>query len=232
MVSACSKEVIEDEIEIYTHETSEEILVENEDLELHFDPTTTHFKLVKKSTGYEWYSNPPEADADTTAQVTAKDALKSTMTLRYNTESGSATTMNNYKLSIEEGYYSYEKIDNGIKVNYSIGNIEQEYLIPLAVPEDRFLEFYDAMSKSAQGMVINNYTIVDIEKLEGAEKEEAIGKFPDIEEVKRVYVLRDSTQEYMKEMTEEFFAEVNYTYEDYLEDKERYPIFSPGKSCI
>ena len=49
-------------------------------------------------------------------------------------------------------------------------------------------------------------------------KEEAIGKFPDIGRSKKGLCSRDSTQEYMKEIGG-VFAEVNYTYEDYLEDK-------------
>ncbi len=124
VVSACSKEAVEEEFEIYSYDTlvEDEVVIENDNLEFHFDPVTTHFNIIKKSTGYTWYSNPKDSDTDVLAQGINKKDLEATLTLKYNTESGSATTMNNFGSSIEKGNFTYELLENGVKVNYTIGD--------------------------------------------------------------------------------------------------------------
>ncbi|NLO08812.1 MAG: hypothetical protein GX129_02970 [Clostridiales bacterium] len=220
VTSACSKEVEEDSIEVYSYDeiTEKEVILENDNLELHFFPETTQFYIVKKSTGYIWRSNPE----NTSDQGGFRKELESTITLRYNTESGSKTLLNNYGLSIEKGNYSYEIIDNSIKVNYTVGNVNKVYYIPKAVPESRFLEFYDKMSKSAQNQISMSYRIYDLNKLRKTDDRDAlIAAYPDLE-VEPVYVMMDGTPDYLIAMAEEKFAEVGYTVEDYEIDAARY----------
>lgn len=220
VMSACSKEEVDDSIEVYSYDEidEKEIVLENDNLEFHFFPETTQFYIVKKSTGHIWRSNPE----DTSDQGGFRKELESTITIRYNTESGSKTLLNNYGLSIEKGNYTYEKLDNGIKVNYTIGNVNKVYYIPRAVPESRFLEFYDKMSKSAQNQISMSYRIYDIDNLRKSDDKDAlIAAYPDIVD-EPIYVLMDGTPDYLIEMAEEKFAEVGYTPEDYEIDEARY----------
>ncbi|MDD4113516.1 MAG: DUF5696 domain-containing protein, partial [Herbinix sp.] len=220
VTSACSKKVEEDNIEVYSYDeiTEKEVVLENDNLELHFFPETTQFYVLKKSTGYIWRSNPE----DTSDQGGFRKELESTFTLRYNTESGSKTLLNNYGLCIEKGNYSYEIKDNSIKVDYTVGDVNKIYYIPKAVPQSRFLEFYDKMSKSAQNQISMSYRIYDLNKLRKADDREAlIATYPDLE-VEPVYVIMDGTPDYLIEMAEEKFAEVGYTVQDYEIDAARY----------
>ncbi|MDD4113695.1 MAG: DUF5696 domain-containing protein, partial [Herbinix sp.] len=220
VTSACSKKVEEDNIEVYSYDeiTEKEVVIENDNLELHFFPETTQFYVLKKSTGHIWRSNPE----NTSDQGGFKKELESTFTLRYNTESGSKTLLNNYGLSIEKGNYSYEIKDNSIKVDYTVGNVNKIYYIPKAVPQSRFLEFYDKMSKSAQSQISMSYRTYDLNKLRKADDRDAlIAAYPDLE-VEPVYVLMDGTPDYLIEMAEEKFAEVGYTVQDYEIDAARY----------
>ncbi|MBH1941138.1 hypothetical protein I5677_09570 [Mobilitalea sibirica] len=228
VVSACSKEAVEEEIEIYSYDTldEEEIVFENDELEFHFIPETTHFYVVKKSTGYTWYSNPQDADSDTIATGMSKKDLNATISIKYNTESGSATQMNNYASSIEKGNFTYEKLENGVKVNYTIADIEKSYIFPAAVPESRFNEFFEKMDKSTQSQVLMSYQVYDINKPRPSDnKEELLELYPDYAN-EPVYVLREGTQEYLKQRTEEFFAAAGYTQEDYEIDAARYNVTS------
>ncbi len=220
VTSACSKKVEEDNIEVYSYDeiTEKEVVIENDNLELHFFPETTQFYVLKKSTGHIWRSNPE----NTSDQGGFKKELESTFTLRYNTESGSKTLLNNYGLSIEKGNYSYEIKDNSIKVDYTVGNVNKIYYIPKAVPQSRFLEFYDKMSKSAQSQISMSYRTYDLNKLRKTDDKDAlIAAYPDLE-VEPVYVLMDGTPDYLIEMAEEKFAEAGYTAEDYEIDAARY----------
>lgn len=224
VVSACSKEEINDEIVIYSYDTldEEEIVIENNSLELHFDPLTTHFYVVSKSTGYTWYSNPPDADNDPIAQGINKKELMATLSLKYNTESGTPTAMNNFGSSIEKGNYTYEVLDNGIKVQYTIADVDKVYIFPKAVPESRFNEFFLKLDKSAQSKVKMNFKVYDINKLgKKDDKDSLLATYPDLAN-ERMYVLREGIQEYLKQEIEDYFASVGYTQEDYEKDSERY----------
>lgn len=219
VLSACSKEVIDEDIEVYSYgDLEEEVVLENDNLEFHFFPETTQFQIVKKSTGYIWHSNPE----NTSDQGGFIKELESTITLRYNTESGSKTLLNNFGLSIEKGNYSYEIKDNTIKVNYTIGNVNKVHYIPKAVPASRFLEFFDKMSKSAQSQISMSYRIYDLNKLRKTDDKDAlIAAYPDLVN-EPVYVMMDGTPDYLIEMAEEKFAEVGYTPQDYEIDAARY----------
>jgi hypothetical protein len=220
VTTACSKEVEEESIEVYSHDeiSEKEVILENDKLEFHFFPETTQFYVVKKSTGFIWRSNPE----NTSDQGGFKKELDSTLTLRYNTESGSKTIMNNYALSIEKGNYSYEINGNKIIVKYTVGNVNKVYYVPRAVPASRFLEFYNKMSKSVQSQISMSYRVYDLNKLRKSDDREAlIAAYPDLE-VEPVYVMMDGTPEYLIKMAEERFAEVGYTPEDYEIDAARY----------
>lgn len=226
VVSACSKEIVEENIEVYSYDTldNEDLVVENDDLELHFNPTTTQFFVVNKKTGNKWYSNPQDIEEDVLAQGVAKKDLQATISIRYNTESGSPTVMNNYGSSIENGNYTYDVLENGkgIKVNYTIGNIDKVFYIPLAVPESRWAEFFDLIEKSKQSQILNSYKIYDINKLgKNDNKEQLLEKYPDLEN-ERIFELRSETKPFMKQKIEDFFAEVGYTSEDFEKDAEKY----------
>ena len=223
-LSACSKEAEQKEIEIYSYDTLEEdeVVYENENLEFHFDPVTTHFYVVKKSTGYTWYSNPQDIDTDTIAAGINKKDLNATISLKYNTESGSPTSMNNYGSSIEKGNFTYELLENGVKVNYTIGDLEKVYLLPAAVPETRFNEFFLQLNKSTQSQILMSYKVLDLNKLgEEDNKEELLATYPDLANEK-VYVIREGVQEYLKQKAEDAFASVGYTQAEYDKDAARY----------
>lgn len=234
VASACSKGVSEEEIPINSYDTLEEdeIVVENDNLALHFDPVTTHFSVVKKSTGDTWYSNPVDADSDVLAQGINKKDLNATVSLYYNTESGSPTFMNNFGSSIEKGNFTYEVLEDGIKVKYTIGDLEKVYIMPTAVPESRWNEFYTKMDPATQAKVIMNYKKYDINKLGKKDnKEELTALYPDIVN-EPIYVMREATQDYMKLNTETFFSAVGYTQADYELDLARYSVTSTSDKPI
>ena len=55
------------------------IVIENDDLKLTLDPTTTQFEIMVKETGKVWYSTPPDAANDMMALAAEKSKLQSTL---------------------------------------------------------------------------------------------------------------------------------------------------------
>ncbi|MBQ9120547.1 MAG: hypothetical protein IJY09_10940 [Lachnospiraceae bacterium] len=225
-VTGCGEaEAEEESVTIYGYvEDKKEYTLENEYLKLTLDPETTQFSLEEKETGKLWYSNPQDLSGETIANTAAKGGLQSTLMIQYSTSTGVTTTYNNFNYSIENGLYEIEELEDGLKVKYSIGNIERVYLMPTAVPESRMMEFYEKMEKKGKRQIDEYYRKYDINNLRSTDnKSELLEMYPDLE-TECVYVLRDGLQEYLKVKIEGYFAEVGYTQEDYELDAARYAI--------
>lgn len=200
--------------------TEEPVVVENDDLVLTMDPLTTQFSVKVKSTGAEWKSNPEEAADDSLALPEEKAKLQSTLLMTYSMEAGLETEFNSYGYSVQNGIYDIEQGDDYIRVNYSLGDVEKEYVIPPVITKDDFEAWTDKMEAKDKEIVQQYYKKYDINKLGKKDnKEELLANYPVLQD-SVIYVLRDTTKENMRREMEESFALAGYTYEDYLAHKE------------
>lgn len=216
-----NKEEAEEIIRVNAYEGSTEpIVVENDELKMTMDPGTTQFSVELKKTGKIWYSNPQDAETDTIALPAEKGNLQSTLVMTYSVDTGLKTTYNNYEYSIKNGIYEIEAGEDYIRVNYSIGNVEKEYVIPPVCTEENFDHWISLMDKNAVNMVKQYYKKYDINKLgKKDDKEQLLQNYP-ILETDVIYVLRDGTNDSLKTKMQGYFEEVGYTLEDYAADKE------------
>lgn len=209
------EEVHGDEPEVFYYEGDETpIVMENDQLAFEIDPATTHFKVTSKATGYEWLSNPVDAQKDPIALSDAKDFLQSTLVVAYSTSSGTID-MNNYRYSIDNKNYSIERLEDGsIKVNYVVGRIEKVYLVPQVMTKERYDMFMDAMGSKNKKKVQSNYTLYEPSKLDSKKnKDEIIAKYPEVLN-QPLYILKEDTSESNKKKMEEYFIAGNYTAEE------------------
>lgn len=106
------------------------LVAENTNFALYMNETNSYFKVLDKSTGEFWESNPSVRDPwelDPTKPITnsAIDKQKSTLEISYFNQAGSLTTINNYQYSIshpesilnEEGEktFSIKYVENVVK---------------------------------------------------------------------------------------------------------------------
>ncbi len=193
--------------------------IKNEYLTFEFDPTTAHFTLTDKE-GNKYYSNPQGSDA-------VYKELQSTVVITYTDKKGVSTQLDNWKSSVEKGNYCYEVVDDKtIRVDFTIGNIEKVYIIPLAVPAERYNELFDKLSPEAQKEIKGSYKQLNYDKLKDkgdGELEKMLKLYPDLEE-HDIVILRDNTQEWKKELAEQYFAEVGYDQEQYEADLALYGV--------
>ena len=203
-------------------EDTEEIVLENDFLELRFLPQTAGIVLRDKASGSQWYSSPQNAAMDRGADVVTMQLMQSQFSLQYADVSGVGETLYSNTQSIERGFYEYEIIDGSLEVRYTIGNISRSFFIPPAVPEERMLTYLNQMETDDRRKIEASYRLYDIDNLRPSDnRADLLSRYPDLAREK-IYVIRDNTQDYMKEQFEEFFAAVGYTREDYYEDAERY----------
>lgn len=193
--------------------------MENDKLLFTLDPNTTQFSLLDKASGYTWYSNPTDIDADPIALKAEKERMKSTLLMTYSTNAGIITIFNNFNYSIENGIYEVLKQDDGsIRINYTIGKVQKTYYIPIAIPEVRMDELTSTMSKSEKRKATDIYRKYDLNKLKASDDRAAlIATYPSLEEGP-MYIMRDGTAEHMKSKVQGYFEAVGYTPEDYYAD--------------
>lgn len=200
-----------------------DLILENDELLLTMNSATTQFSLTVKDSGEVWYSNPDGAADDSIALPIEKKKLQSTVLLTYSTQNGVDTLFNNYEYSIAKELYEIETGDDYIKVCYSLGDLDKEYVIPLVIEEERMDAYTSQMGSKESIMISEYYKKYDINKLsksDAAKKDELIARFP-VMETSVIYVLRDTVKDNIKTKMEQFFGEVGYTYEEYLADKEK-----------
>ena len=184
---------------------------------------TTQFSVTMKETGETWTSNPEGAAEDSAALEIEKNKLQSTVLLTYSTQNGVDALLDNYEYSIAKGIYEIETGDGYIKVNYSIGDLEQEYVVPLVMEEDRMEEYLSKMGQRESLMIGEYYKkldINDLSKSDKAAKDELTARYPSMETTV-IYVLRDNVKASIQTKLQQYFEEAGYTYEEYVEDKEK-----------
>lgn len=196
------------------------VKMENDALAFEMDPATSYFKVTDKATGQEWLSNPADADKDPLAVSANKENLQATLILTYSSTAGTVD-MNNFKYSIANGNFDIiQQEDGSVRVDYAIGKIEKTYLIPTAITKERYAAFTDAMKKSTKKKVASNYTLYEPDKLDSKKnKDEIIAMYPEVVN-QPLYVIKDGTSENNKKKIEDYFAEVNYSQEDYEIDQQ------------
>ncbi len=197
----------------------QELVLENERLRFVMDSSTTRFVLEDKESGQVWRSNPEGIDEDALALNAEKQKLQSTLLLTYSTINGVDTLYDNYTYSMQNSIYDIEQGDDYIKVFYSVGDMDKEYVIPPVILEEKMDALLERMDKGGMMLVEQYYKKYDINNLgKKDDKEELLANYP-ILETEVVYVLRSTTKDNVKAKFEKFFEEAGYTYEDYIADK-------------
>ncbi len=213
----------EEIVKVESYAGTEEIMtLENDNLLLELDPLTTYFKVTDKKSGMVWTSNPENGGEDPIAMKIEKEKLRSTVLLTYSTQNGVDTLLSNYAYSMEEQIYDIEQSADSIKINYSIGDVQKEYMIPPVMTEERLNGFLELTDSSQTVMITNYYKKYDINKLSKKDeeiKDELLERFPLMAD-NVVYALRDTVNDSVSRKLQEIFEAIGYTYEEYLIDKE------------
>lgn len=232
----CKKEVEEKEIVWYSYSASDyegkDLTLENDDLLFELDHATTHFTVTQKSNGKVWYSNPVGATNDPLANATTMKYLQSPLIIEYKTDDDRNVILTTYEHSVSNLLYSVEKLEDAIKVNYTIGKVSKKYIIPPAVPVERMMLFYDKMEKGEKRTVDRGYRKIDINDLLPTDDKGALLEMYPTLENEPMYVLRDTAKDYVKHEMEGFFAAAGYTEEDYESDLATYVVSQAGEDSV
>ncbi len=197
-----------------------DIVMENDALKFVMDPVTTQFTLEVKDSHKVWYSNPEGAANDGAALMEEKNKLQSPLIMSYAVRTGLETTFNTYAQSTLNGIYEIEQGDDYIRVDYSLGDVEKEYVIPPVLTKTDYEKWTGMMSTDDANTISQYYKKYNIKKLGKKDnKEELLASYPLLEK-EILYILRTNTKENMRKKIQSIFEGIGYTYEDFLSDKE------------
>ncbi|MCR5619657.1 MAG: hypothetical protein K6F65_06105 [Lachnospiraceae bacterium] len=210
-----------------------EIVLENSELKLTFDPNTTYFNVLVKSSGKVWYSVPEDAEEDGIAMSSEKGRIRSTLNVTYANEIGSEVAYNNYDYSIKNQTYEVDTDGESITVHYSIGKVQKEYVIPPVCTVERMEGYMAELSSGDLNIIKQYYKKYDINDLgKKDDKEALLATYPDLAN-EPLYILRDTATDSVKAKLQTIFEEsAGYTYEEFLEDKELMNTEDQGSDAV
>jgi len=116
-------------------------VAETDALALYYDEETTAIAVLDKRSGKVWRSSPEDLDSDPIASPYEKEALASQVTVNYRDDIGTLGTFTSYAMSVANGQFKTESIENGIRITYVLGNAEAGIdALPKKISKARFEE--------------------------------------------------------------------------------------------
>lgn len=204
-------------------------IAENQQYALHFNESTTHFSVVRKSDGKVYSSLPKE-------ELTGSVGSKSLFELTYLSKTGTVSSLSSYEDSVKKGQFKTELIENGVKVTYTLGNVSEKLFCPTAFTVERFEEIVGKIESSFDKSKFKSmYYKVSADSIkDSSEKADLLSKYPPLKE-KELYILKnDNLSLSVKRTLNGILVKTGYTDADYEKDmkdfahiKETlYPVFN------
>lgn len=158
--------------------TNFNVMAETDRLRLEVNPDTAVFRVVVKENGCVWNSG--------------GDANRAQFTIAYSSASGSVGYMDSYTDSVAKGQYRIESIENGFRVQYSLGMIEENLLGPVLMSPAHYEAVYENSSAKNRQILSSVYYRVDLDAVDKAKAQELLAAYPALKNGP-LYVLRNTS---------------------------------------
>ncbi len=206
--------------------TTYETVTENESLALLLNRDTTSFQVLNKRDGQVYQAVPANASS-------ASD--RSLLEFTYLDSQGISATMNSYNDSVSKGQYTIENIDSGVKIRFTLGNVQENLFVPPAFSVERFEELTGRIEGTFDRTWFRSqYYLADLDAISNeSTKADLRSRYPALEDGP-MYVLRQTTLSLsVQRDINRILVEIGYTEEDYQQDLEnggeleqtQYPVF-------
>ena len=202
----------------------------SERMNLYMDATTACVTLEDKITGNKWTTNPVDRNSDPLAQGVNLDHLCSQIIAEYVSQ-GKKTKVDSFSQSISLNQYSFYPVENGIGVNYLIGEKPRVFIVPKALSVERYQEIKKKITDEFDLDIFESYYKKVALKDLGTEADKALflEVFPILKERPIYYFVTPGTlqfqspgeqtaSDFMLEQVEAVFVNIGYTEEDMERD--------------
>lgn len=139
-----------------------DLVAENDKFKLYTDPVTTQIAIYDRTTGTATYSNPQDADTDSTSTASNQSELSSTLVVRYYNPARNSAKIDNYSYSIQYGQFKTESIENGVRYVYTLSEPEDtDDIVPRTISEERMNQFVGDLSAKDRRNITGHYKLKD-----------------------------------------------------------------------
>lgn len=158
----------------YTYETGSELKLQRESLpgyddyrlvtegdalKLYLNEQTTDVAVYDKRSGEITFAAPPGAEEDPVANGVNKNYLRSHIIVNYFNASRTEGIYDSYSMSVEREQFSYEAIENGLRVIYEMGDFSNSSgIVPQYMSEEKFQEIAAQLSEKDAASLGRYYT--------------------------------------------------------------------------
>ena len=196
-----------------------EMIASDGELELWLDEEEADFAVRVKETGDIWFSNPQGAEEDPAASSYYKGVMKSQFSVQYYNEKVQALEMDSYNDAVAEGQFSVERMENGARITYRLGEQGDKFILPQIISKERYEQFTSQMEEKDARSTGRQYLYLDQEELKGDRLADYLERYPILEE-HPIYVLKEDVKDYKKEEITGYFLSVGYTAEEMEKDNQ------------
>ena len=201
-----------------------QLAIENDCLAMFFNETSSEMAVLDKTSQSWWYSNPADADQDSTGSASVIANQKSILQIEYYNMDDNSGVLNSYNDCILNENFSYEFIENGIRMNFEIGKekVVRE-MLPAVVEKDKFEERILSKLSGDEKELIEEYYL--LQKLSEVTRTLVKNKYSElyttIDENKEYYFLDLYTPEYkLSTIYYALYGTAGYSIADIEEDNE------------
>ncbi|HEX3077831.1 MAG TPA: DUF5696 domain-containing protein, partial [Lachnospiraceae bacterium] len=143
------------------------LVTENDTLMLYTNTETTEIAVYDKRNGEIIYSNPLDRANDAVATGANKSVLNSQFVLNYYDSSMTEVSINNFDMSVSLGQFGMERIENGIRYTYVLGNLASPTgIVPPYIKADRLQELVLSKVSEKQAKSVKN-SYMDSKTMDG-----------------------------------------------------------------
>lgn len=204
------------------------LVAQDEKAELYVDGATTEIAVKDKRNGTMWYSNPKDRVNDKIAEGANINLLNSQLELEYTDSTDLVNLMDNYSQSIALGQFEFCRINNGIRITYTIGQVANTILTPPIISKTRMEALLEKMAAEDREFIEKRYALYSLNTLEADTKDEIIKKYPIIEK-HDVYVIYENIPDFIQEQMSGMFINAGYDENELLIDYSENEITPPVK---
>lgn len=186
------------------------VAAENEHLQLLFQESTAQFMVKNKKDGSVFNS---------VTQTPTTPSETSLFEIYYMNSKDNFATMYSSRDSVEKGQYQTEKLENGLKISFTVGEVDGGIFCPPAISKDRFESIVEKIEgKFDKNRFSQSYFMPDLDNLPEKKAQELLEKYPDLKS-EPIYVLtEDNLPDSMKKEISRILISAGYTQEDYEQD--------------
>lgn len=197
------------------------VIKETDNVKFEFNDLTTDIRLTNKKTGYSWST---EYNGGDDFGLMRGEVFNLTY---YNT-SGAMKTMLSSDDSVAKGQFRITDIENGVSVQYGVGDINYRIDFPLALSVERYDNFFNNAMPEQQEILSSYYMLYDFNDEQWQDKEiyddaklAEIKKNHPLAEKKPWYYMNSSISDsVINDLHQLFVVELGYTEDQLKKDND------------